>query len=128
MSIVEYDFRTMTEKDLFKARLSAKEIDFGFIPKWRRRKFVKFCKDNKLVIPCATGFANYVYTANSTFQYRLTQSTNTLFEWFADLTNLRKSWKTQIHTINISPNTQPKSRLAVNVNFNWIVCTNDIIF
>lgn len=122
----------MTKKDLFKARLGGKKIDFGFIPKWRRKKFVQFCKDNELIVPITDSFADYVYKANATFCYQLTQTSGSLFgelaELFADLTNRRKSWRTEIHTINISPGTQPKSRLSPNVDFDWIVCTRDIMF
>ena len=43
------NFRTITKKDLFVAKLTKKPIYFGFIPQWHLKKFIKFCKKYKLI-------------------------------------------------------------------------------
>ena len=44
-----YNFHTMTKKDLFVAHLQTQVINFGFIPLWRRKAFVKFCIKHKFI-------------------------------------------------------------------------------
>lgn len=44
-----YDFRKMTKKNLFKARLANIVIDFGHIPTWRLKAFAKFCIKHGLI-------------------------------------------------------------------------------
>ena len=48
---MEVDFRTISDHDIFVLRLKDEEMDFGFIPRWRRAKFIRFCKNKELIIP-----------------------------------------------------------------------------
>lgn len=123
----------MTKKDLFKARLSGKNgvIDFGFIPRWDRRAFVRFCKDNKLVIPFPDGFANFVYKANDKFTYEITYSSSFLFAWICEITadfqnmldgkNRKEIYWTSRRKFTIKPR-KPDN------GYNWLHCYRNIIF
>ena len=70
------DFRTITKKDMFMLRLKSEEMDFGYIPKRERKAFVRFCKENELVVPFPNGFDTFVYKAKAKFCYEVTLSGN----------------------------------------------------
>ena len=123
-----YNFQTMTKKDLFKARLAGKNgvMDFGFIPRWHRRKFIQFCKDNELVIPFPGGFNESVYKANSRFTYKITYSDSFLWAWLAetivDIRDIKKDTRwTRLSKFTIKPR-------KPNDGFNWLQCHRSIIY
>lgn len=68
-----YDFRTMTEKDLFKARLGYKVINFGHIPTWRLKSFAKFCIKHGLIHQ-PTGYKYGAYKVGHEYKYTCTGS------------------------------------------------------
>jgi len=125
------DFRNEEEarKIVFKSRLSGEPIHFGFIPKWERKAFVQFCKDQKLVVPFKSpkgkpGFSKEVYTAKDTFTYVTTYSVNSLFgwafEWIADLTGFRKRMLAPgFHYAEKSTHTIAPRNLH-RPDFNWL--------
>ena len=135
ISIMKCNFHTITKKELFVAKLSNIEIDFGFIPKQERKEFVNFCKINKLVIPFPGGFTSEVYRANSKFRYEITYSGNLfqgLCERIAEHTGFYKrylftkpfifSFATN-ETFRIGPRPGPAAH-----GLNWLWCKKDIIF
>lgn len=63
-----YDFRTMTKKDLFKAKLGNKVIDFGHVPTWRLRAFAKFCIKHGLIHQ-PTGYMHGAYKVIHEYKY-----------------------------------------------------------
>lgn len=63
-----YDFCKMTERDMFKAKLSHTVIDFGFIPVWNFGRFVQFCKKHGLLYHPPTYFAE-AYLVKHNFRY-----------------------------------------------------------
>lgn len=122
------DFQTMTKKDLFKARLSGKNgvMDFGFIPRWRRKEFVQFCKDNKLVIPFPNGFDEFVYKANSRFTYEITYSDSFFWAWLVETITDYKDIKIDTRwTVYQKFTIKPRKP---NDGFNWLHCYRNIIY
>ncbi len=85
-----YNFHTMTKKDLFVAHLQNQVINFGFIPLWRRKAFVKFCIKHKFIEKISGNHLTSYY-ANYNFQYTATFNKvealfgGILFELYADL-------------------------------------------
>lgn len=85
-----YDFRKMTEKDMFEAKLKHATIDFGFIPIWRFGRFVKFCKKHGLLYHPPTYF-DCAYLVKHNFRYTRTFSRinhlpmGWLAAWIADI-------------------------------------------
>lgn len=85
-----HNFCTMTEKDMFAARLQNLIINFGFIPRWHRKAFAKFCIKYKL-IEKISGVHPTSYYVNHNFKYTATFHRvgglfgGPLFELYADL-------------------------------------------
>lgn len=69
-----YDFRTMMKKDLFKAKLANKVIDFGHIPTWRLKSFAKFCIKHGLIHQ-PDGYRHGAYKVKHQYKYSCTGST-----------------------------------------------------
>lgn len=139
MKFMKCDFRNdeKARKIIFKSRLAGEPIHFGFIPKWERKAFVQFCKDQKLVVPFKgptgkRGFGNEVYTAKDVFTYEITYSVNVffgwVFEWIADWTGFRKRMiGSCIHYAEKATFTiRPKS--LERPNFNWMWVSKEILF
>jgi hypothetical protein len=87
--IMLYKFQTMSDKDVFQARLKNEVIDFGFIPVWRFGRFVRFCKKHGLLYQPPTYF-NGACLVKHNFRYVRTFSKvshlpfGRLAEWLAD--------------------------------------------
>jgi len=85
-----HDFRKMTAKDVFQARLAHEVLDFGFIPIWRIGRFVRFCKKHGLLYQPPTYMAG-AYLVKHNFRYDRTFSKVShlplgwLAEWIADI-------------------------------------------
>ena len=47
--MIEYDFKTMTEKDVFTLKLKDTVPDFGYISSTARKDFIQFCIDNGIM-------------------------------------------------------------------------------
>lgn len=69
-----YDFRTMTKKDMFKAKLANKIIDFGHIPTWRLKAFKKFCTKHELIYQ-PDGYRYGAYRVRHEYKYAYTGCT-----------------------------------------------------
>jgi len=126
---MEVDFRTISDHDIFVLRLKDEEMDFGFIPRWRRAKFIRFCKNKELIIPFPDGFNETVYKANAKFRYQFTFSEVPfafIFEWLADLTYHRywKIWPDFYYT-NLS---DIDIRRRKGDGFDWISCHRTSVF
>lgn len=105
----------LVKKSLFKSRLSGEPIHFGFIPIWELKKFVKFCLDNKIIVPYDPNQINRWYTADVNFVYQSTYSltmvwpTAWIMTWLADLLRVQfatgglRSLRTAIQTIDCGP-------------------------
>lgn len=84
------DFRTMTKKDMFLVRLRNPIINFGFIPRWRRKAFAKFCIKYKLIEKISGNHPTSYYVSHN-FKYKATFHRveklfgGLLFELYADL-------------------------------------------
>ena len=111
----------LVKKSLFKSRLSGEPIHFGFIPIWELRKFVKFCLENKIIVPhapgtCGLSQVNHWYIAEVNFLYRSTYSQTSfwpvaqIMTWLADLLRVQfatgglRQLRTAIQTIDCGPN------------------------
>ena len=46
---LKYDFRKMTERDVFKAKLGNEVVHFGHIPFWQRKKFIEFVTKHNFI-------------------------------------------------------------------------------
>lgn len=68
-----YDFRKMTKRDIFKARLANNVIDFGYIPTWRLRAFKKFCVKHGLIHQ-PTDYVGGAYKVIHEYKYAYTGS------------------------------------------------------
>ena len=112
----DFQNEELTKKVLFKCKLSGEPIHFGFIPIWQLKKFVKFCLDNKLIVPLDPNQINRWYTADVNFLYKSTYSLTTawptawIMTWLADLLRVQfatgglRSLRTAIQTIDCGPN------------------------
>jgi len=85
-----YDFRKMSEKDVFQARLKHEVINFGFIPVWRFGRFVRFCKKHGLLYKPPT-YVSGAHLVKHNFSYLRTFSNighlplGKLSAWIADI-------------------------------------------
>jgi len=105
----------LVKKSLFKSKLSGEPIHFGFIPVWELKKFVKFCLENKIIVPHDPNQINRWYIAEVNFLYRSTYSYASfwpgarLMTWIADLLHIQlptgglRSLRTAIQTIDCGP-------------------------
>lgn len=71
--IMKFDYRTITEKDLFITKLKKEPIHFGFIPIWRLKEFIIFCKEHELITlkseEKSKQFCDYVQKYRPQYQY-----------------------------------------------------------
>lgn len=90
---MKLDYRTLTEKDLFIAKLKKESIHFGFIPVWRLKEFVRFCKERKLIEYTPTDrslwsryyYANYSFVYVATFAQTNFRPLAFITRWLTDL-------------------------------------------
>ena len=127
------DFRTTDGKEVFRSKLSREPIHFGFIHKWERRKFIRFCKDAKVVTPFPNGKSKEVYVAQIEFSYQITWSPSRLvgglFEWIADWTGFRKRMLAPgLHYAEKTTFTVGQGKSVYGKSFDWIHCTPGLIF
>lgn len=88
------DYRTLTEKDLFIAKLKKEPIHFGFIPIWRLKDFIRFCKEHKLITLTSEAEKKYCpsyYNVNYDFIYTYTDAQTNfrplsfIIKWLSDI-------------------------------------------
>jgi len=100
---------------LFKSKLSGESIHFGFIPVWGLKKFVRFCLENRVLVPVHASQINIWYTADVNFVYQSTYSltsvwpTAQIMTWIADIFRIQfasgglRSLRTSVQTIDCGP-------------------------
>lgn len=87
---LQYDFRKMSASDVFKAKLANETVHFGYIPRWRMKRFLRFCLQHKFLYHPPT-YMEHAYLVNHNFFYRTTMTKldhmpiGWLFTWVADL-------------------------------------------
>ena len=64
-----YDFRKMSDKDVFQAKLKHDVIDFGHIKFWQRKSFQRFCLKHEFVAR-VDGWMDHVAVVKHKFAYR----------------------------------------------------------
>lgn len=92
---MKLDYRILTKKDLFIAKLKKEPIHFGFIPIWRLKEFVRFCIKYELITlrteNYVTVFDYDYYQANYDFIYIYTAAITNfrplsfITRWLSDL-------------------------------------------
>ena len=109
------NFKTLDEKDLFKIFLQTDCVDFGFIPKWDRKLFLRFLMRNKFLVPFSENAPKWNCRCLRKFSYTTTMSSidglplADFFEWCADITRHRywkiwpDFWYTNLTPITICP-------------------------
>ena len=129
-----YDFREMTEPDLFKARLANKVIDFGYIPMWRLRAFMKFCVKHRLIYQ-PDGYSHHSYKVEHEYKYICTGSKVSFlpFGWafvlwhdivgYKDLSGSHPAQNDFIYSSNI--HVRPH---GIRPRFDYVIYSEGIVF
>ena len=125
---MQYDFQTMSEKNVFQARLKNEVIDFGFIPVWRFGRFVRFCKKHGLLYQPPTYIA-CAYLVKHNFKYVRTFSKishlplGKLATWVSDFfyPSHELFWPHMKYTWRESCLIQPR---GVRPGFTYVVATS----
>ena len=87
---MKYDFRKMSAKDVFQAKLAYETVHFGYIPRWRMKRFLKFCLQHRFLYHPPT-YRHDAFLVEHNFFYRTTVSRldhmpiGHAFTWVADL-------------------------------------------
>jgi len=121
-----YDFRNMSEKDVFKACLEHEVIDFGFIPMWRRKAFANFCIKHGLVYNPPTYVRNF-YCVKHEYKYTILGSKvehlplGFLFAWFNEIFNPKQSKYVYEHDIHVR-------RRGTRVGFDYVTYNHGLIY
>lgn len=70
------DFRNgnLTKQKLFMSKLSGEPIHFGYIPIWRLRAFIRFCKENEIITAWPKDSMVKWHKTNYHFCYTITDS------------------------------------------------------
>ena len=121
-----HDFRTMSEKDVFQARLKNEVIDFGHIPVWRFGRFVKFCIKHGLLYQPPT-YMNYAYLVKHKFYYARTFSKvshlplGNIFIWLCDLFHPRRGKVYSNYTWREGFTVEPR---GTRPGFTYVIATH----
>ena len=124
------DFREMSKQDVFKAKLANQVVNFGYVPRWRMKQFLKFCLQHKFLYHPST-YMDHAFCVEHNFIYRTTvghidhMPFGRLLIWVADLLYYLKLHKTSAFAdTNVSFLVEPK---GTRKGYNYVTWYNGTI-
>ena len=124
----------MTDRDVFTARLANKVIDFGYIPMWGLRPFMKFCVKHELIYQ-PNGYSRSAYKVGHEYRYAYTGCTvsSLFFAWafvlwhdivgYKDLYGSHQPRNDYVYISNV--NVKPRGGRP---NFDYVIYYEGIVF